>query len=160
MTHPEATLTPAELESLVRTLAMRPDRWQPLVRHDPRQRTSARIDVGPGIDAWVISWAGADHDTGFHDHDVSNAAVAVVEGSIIEDVPVVTGSIGRTLNAGEVVSFDASHVHRMRHPGGTAAPAVSIHVYSPPLRSMGTYRIVGGVVRRAPQPADVELVPG
>ena len=154
------TLTPAELETLVRTLARRADRWRPLVRHDPRSRVSTRLDVGPGIDAWVISWTGPDHDTGFHDHDVSNAAVAVVEGAIVEDVPVVTGSIGRTLQAGEVVSFDATHVHRMRHPGAGAAPAVTIHVYSPPLRSRGAYRIVNGVVRRAPQSADEELVPG
>ncbi len=153
-------LTPVELEALVRSVATRPDVWRPLVRHDPRQRVTARLDLGPGVDAWVISWSGPEHDTGFHDHDVSNAAVAVVEGTVVEDVPVVTGSIGRALEAGEVVSFDATHVHRMRHPGGGAAPAVSIHVYSPPLRSMGSYRIVGGVVRRSPQPADAELVPG
>jgi len=38
--------------------------------------------------------------------------------------------------AGEAFGFEATD-NRVTHPGGP--PAVSIHAYSPPLRSMGSY---------------------
>ena len=89
------------------------------------------------VDVWVISWMNG-NDTGFHDHDVSSGAVAVVEGEIIEERLVVGGPPRRLPHAaGETFDFDASHVHRMRQDSD--APAVSIHAYSPPLWRMGTY---------------------
>jgi hypothetical protein len=95
----------------------------------------------------VITWTNG-NDTGFHDHDVSGGAVAVVEGEIVEERLVVGGAPRRLHHrAGETFDFDASHVHRMHQD--MAAPAVSIHAYSPPLWRMGAYSVEpDGTLRR------------
>ena len=60
--------------------------------------------------------------------------------------------------AGDAFGFEATVVHRVTHPGG--APAVSIHAYSPPLRSMGSYVVEPtGALRRHALRAHEELRP-
>ena len=56
---------------------------------------------------------------------------------------------GRWFGAGEGFSFTGSGIHRMDH----AAGAVTIHVYSPPIQSIGHYELVDGELRRTPVPA-------
>src|SRR4029450_5691359 len=58
--------------------------WRPLVRHDPHRRNYAEITRDDRVGIWVISWMD-DHDTGFHDHDISSGAVAVVQGELREE---------------------------------------------------------------------------
>jgi predicted metal-dependent enzyme (double-stranded beta helix superfamily) len=130
----------AELRDLVRDIAADPDRWRALVRSDTVERHFAQLVRDDHIDVWVISWASG-NDTGFHDHDVSRGAVAVVEGELVEERLVMGGPPRvRRHRAGDVFDFDASHVHRMHQDAATHA--VSIHAYSPPLWRMGTY-VVG-----------------
>jgi predicted metal-dependent enzyme (double-stranded beta helix superfamily) len=129
-----------ELRDLVRDIAADPDRWRALVRSDTVERHFAQLVRDDHIDVWVISWASG-NDTGFHDHDVSRGAVAVVEGELVEERLVMGGPPRvRRHRAGDVFDFDASHVHRMHQDAATHA--VSIHAYSPPLWRMGTY-VVG-----------------
>ena len=80
-----------------------------------------------------------DHDTGFHDHDVSSGAVSVVAGRLREERLALGAPVSRVYSAGEVFDFGASDIHRMSHAGG--GPAVSIHAYSPPLARMGAYSV-------------------
>ena len=128
-----------ELRDLVGSIAADPDRWGPLVARDALERHFEQLLRDDHVDVWVISWASG-NDTGFHDHDVSRGAVAVVEGELVEERLVVGGPPRvRRHRAGDVFDFDASHVHRMRQD--TATPAVSIHAYSPPLWRMGTYLV-------------------
>src|SRR5207342_2267287 len=110
------------------------------------------------VDIWVITWASG-NDTGFHDHDVSRGAVAVVQGEIIEERLVVGGPPRQLRHRiGETFDFDASHVHRMRQD--TAALAVSIHAYSPPLWRMGAYEVAAdGTLRRRSISSAEELRP-
>jgi hypothetical protein len=127
----------AELRALVAQIAADPQRWRPLVRYGTADRAFEQLRRDEHVDVWVITWTNG-NDTGFHDHDVSRGAVAVVEGEIIEERLVVGGPPRRLPHvAGETFDFDASHVHRMRQDSD--APAVSIHAYSPPLWRMGTY---------------------
>jgi predicted metal-dependent enzyme (double-stranded beta helix superfamily) len=137
----------AELRDLVGRLAAEPPRWRPLVRHDGAERHFEQLWRDDHVDVWVISWASG-NDTGFHDHDVSRGAVAVVEGEIVEERLVLGGAPRRLRHrAGEIFDFDAAHVHRMHHEGRT--PAVSIHAYSPPLWRMGSYAVgPDGTLRR------------
>jgi hypothetical protein len=130
-------LEPAELLELVTRVAADPEQWRQLVRRDATERHFAQLWRDDHVDVWVISWANG-NDTGFHDHDVSRGAVAVVEGELVEE-RLVVGGPPRVLRhrAGETFGFDASHVHRMRQDAAT--PAVSIHAYSPPLWRMGAY---------------------
>ena len=72
------------LEAFARALAEAPDRWRHLVSHDPAQRTYELLHHDETVMAWLICWMD-DHDTGFHDHDGSAGAVAVVEGAVREE---------------------------------------------------------------------------
>ena len=147
-----------ELRELVTRIAADPHEWRPLVRHDTGDRHFEQLWRDDHVDVWVISW-GTGNDTGFHDHDVSSGAVAVVEGEIIEE-RLVVGGLPRQLRhrVGETFDFDASHVHRMRHDA--AAMAVSIHAYSPPLWRMGAYEVeADGTLRRRSISSAEELRP-
>jgi Cysteine dioxygenase type I len=137
----------AELRDLVDRIAADPEQWRPLVRSDTADRHFEQLWRDDHVDVWVISWASG-NDTGFHDHDVSRGAVAVVEGELVEE-RLVLGGAPRVLRhrAGDTFDFDASHVHRMRQDAAT--PAVSVHAYSPPLWRMGTYAVESdGTLRR------------
>jgi Cysteine dioxygenase type I len=140
-------MTTTELRDLVSRIAADPRQWRPLVSFDTAERHFEQLLRDDQVDVWVISWVNG-NDTGFHDHDVSSGAVAVVEGELVEERLVVGGAPRvRRHGAGEVFDFDASHVHRMRQDA--AAPAVSIHAYSPPLWRMGTYVVeADGTLRR------------
>jgi hypothetical protein len=129
----------AELRRLVSAIAADPGAWRSLVRLDAHRRQFEQLWRDGHVDIWVISWMSG-HDTGFHDHDLSRGAVAVVQGEVVEERLVLGGgSHERRHRAGDVFDFDASHVHRMRQDSAT--PAVSIHAYSPPLWRMGTYTV-------------------
>jgi cysteine dioxygenase type I len=140
-------LDKAELRALVTRLAGETEQWGPLVRHDTGGRHFAQLWRDAHVDVWVISW-GNGNDTGFHDHDMSSGAVAVVDGEVVEE-RLVLGGPPRVIRhrAGESFDFDAAHVHRMRQDSDT--PAVTIHAYSPPLWRMGSYAIgADGTLRR------------
>jgi predicted metal-dependent enzyme (double-stranded beta helix superfamily) len=136
------------LRRVVAELAARPDVWRPLVTLDAARRHFEQLWRDEHLDVWVISWMSG-HDTGFHDHDVSQGAVAVVAGAVLEERLVLGGApVARRHGAGAVFDFDASHVHRMRQDSPGAA--ISIHAYSPPLWRMGTYAVgADGSLRRS-----------
>jgi predicted metal-dependent enzyme (double-stranded beta helix superfamily) len=128
-----------KLEQLARDLMARPDEWRHLVAHDPGRRTYELLRRDEDVAVWLICWM-EDHDTGFHDHDLSSGAVAVVEGAVREDRLVLGGgTVSRVARAGESFTFAASDIHRVLHAGD--GPAVTIHAYSPPLWRMGTYEV-------------------
>jgi hypothetical protein len=147
-----------ELRELVARIAADQVSWRPLMRADTSARHFEQLWRDDHIDVWVITWASG-NDTGFHDHDLSHGAVAVVQGEIVEERLVIGGPSRRlTRRAGDSFDFDASHVHRMCKDD--AALAVSIHAYSPPLWRMGAYDIdADGSLRRRSIAYDEELRP-
>ena len=78
------SLTTEQLEEFVRALVAEPERWAHLVRHCGDVRVYEQIWDDEHVNAWVICWS-KDQDTGFHDHDDSAAAIAVISGSVQED---------------------------------------------------------------------------
>jgi predicted metal-dependent enzyme (double-stranded beta helix superfamily) len=149
-----------ELAAFVAELADRPELWIHLVRHDPRQRVYEELLGDEHLTAWLICWA-EDQDTGYHDHDVSAGAVAVVGGRVREERLTIDGPgrpVGRTFKAGDSFHFSPADIHRVRHAGPD--PAVTLHVYSPPLLRMGAYAVgIDGVLARHPVSAGEELRP-
>ena len=138
-----------ELEALAVRLAAAPERWRYLARHDPGERTYEELLRDDHVVVWLICWM-EDHDTGFHDHDLSAGAVAVVDGAVREDRLLVGGPpASRVVAAGSSFSFAASDIHRVLHHGD--GPAVTLHAYSPPLWRMGAYEVRpdGALTRRS-----------
>jgi predicted metal-dependent enzyme (double-stranded beta helix superfamily) len=152
-------LSGEELRACARRFAERPELWAAQVSHDPMQRTYAELARNEHLDVWLICWS-QDHDTGFHDHDLSAGAVAVVSGAVREERLVlgrpVDQPIARTVAAGGSFEFGASDIHRVLHAGD--GPAVTIHAYSPPLVRMGSYAIEeSGQLRRHAVSYETEL---
>jgi quercetin dioxygenase-like cupin family protein len=108
------------------------------------------------VNAWVICWS-EDQDTGFHDHDESAAAIAVVSGQVREDRLRLDGPpLSRVFGPGSILSLPPVAIHRVLHAG--EAPAVTLHAYSPPLVRTGAYRIgPGGELEREPLSNEDEL---
>lgn len=154
-------LAVAELRTVAEQIAARPWLWGELVRHDPAQRTYAQLLDDEHLDLWLICWS-EDHDTGFHDHDVSAGAVAVVSGAVREErlalAAATQAPVARTARAGESFGFAAGDIHRVLHAG--EGPAVTIHAYSPPLARMGAYVVESdGQLRRHAISYEEELRP-
>lgn len=88
--------------------------------------------------AWLIVWApsGALEP---HDHGGSAGAVHVVAGRLFETYVDEPGCALRTrvADTGESLSIPAHRIHEVWNP--TQEVAVSVHVYSPPLRDMKFY---------------------
>jgi predicted metal-dependent enzyme (double-stranded beta helix superfamily) len=147
-----------ELHAFVADLAERPELWIERVRHDPSSRSYEELIADEHLTAWLICWMD-DHDTGFHDHDRSSGAVAVVSGAVREERLALGGPpVSRTCGVGASFHFSASDIHRVRHAG--TDPAVTLHVYSPPLLRMGAYSIgADGVLARHAMSSSEELRP-
>jgi len=137
---PDALLDSERLEALAgfyaANLRLRP-------RFTKSSRWARRVLAGPDHEAWLLAWLPG-QGTELHDHGgvarPAAAAVAVVSGRLTEytvrpgDFP---GLQRKPLAAGEVSVVDDRTVHAMRND--SAAPAVSLHVYSPGLEAMRTY---------------------
>src|SRR5579863_1977508 len=90
-------------------------------------------------------------DTGYHDHDGSAVGVYVIEGSVTnEGLPIGGPRRVRRYGPGDSFSFPGCGIHRMDHEAGS----VTIHVYSPPLRAIGYYEVVAGLLQRTPGSPD------
>ena len=109
---------------------------------------------GEWPDVWLLAWRGAEHDadqTDIHDHEDSEAAFRVHQGTIREiiygigdqkirnDVKDLTyGMAERELQEGSTATIGAPYIHLV---GGKEKQslAVTIHAYYPPLDSMNLY---------------------
>ena len=151
-------LDAAELAALVDGLAARPDVWRHLVAHRPDARTYEQLHRDDHVAVWLICWMN-DHDTGFHDHDLSAGALSVVRGAVREERLVLGGApASRVVSAGQSLTFAASDIHRVSHAG--SEPAVTLHAYSPPLWRMGAYEVSpDGTLRRHSMSYAEELRP-
>jgi histidine ammonia-lyase len=97
-------------------------------------------------EAWLNLWW-APRDTGYHDHDGSCVGVHVISG-VARNESLMYGRPRRVneYGAGDSFWFPNSGIHRMEHEPG----AITVHVYSPPIRSLGHYELVDGMLQRTP----------
>ncbi len=148
----------AELRDTLLAHAADTDAWRHLVRHDPDERTYVLLHRDDDVEVYVVCWMPG-HDTGFHDHDASAAAITVVDGAVKEERLALTGTVESHLGAGDVVTIAREAIHRVRHT--VDRPAVTLHAYSPPLDRVGTYEVAeDGALLRHPRAADVPLEAG
>ena len=106
----------------------------------PEARVFELLWTDHRVDVWLICWSGEDHDTGFHDHDVSSRRVRRrARGDWSRSASPSGAPVRRRLAGASRCRFPPSHVHRVQGVG--TVPAVSIHAYSPPLARMGVYGV-------------------
>jgi predicted metal-dependent enzyme (double-stranded beta helix superfamily) len=147
-----------QLRHLVEDLAADLERWQALIRHEPDRRVFECVLDEPSVEAWLICWMPG-HDTGFHDHDLSQGAVQVVSGQVREErLRLQSGVTSAVYGPGEVFDFSSSDIHRVTHEG--SLPTVTLHAYSPRLQRMGAYAVSSdGALKRHPLAYGAELRP-
>jgi len=145
-TLPGRDLDPEELRALVASIASDPALWERHVGFDDEERVYASLHRDAHVDVWLLCWTPA-NDTGWHDHDISSGAVAVVAGELSENnLTVAAGGVETRIAAGKAFSFGPEHIHRLN---GALPGSVSVHAYSPPLWRMGQYAVSdAGVLRR------------
>ena len=154
---PGRDLDPEELRDLVASVAADPGSWAHLVGFADDERVYASLHRDAHVDVWLLCWT-PQNDTGWHDHDISSGAVAVVAGELVENnLTVATGGAETRVGAGRAFCFGPEHIHRLN---GAEPGSVSVHAYSPPLRRMGQYDVSeAGVLRRLPVSYTDELRP-
>ncbi len=145
-TLPQRDLDTAELRALAASVAADPARWEEHVAFADEERHYVSLHRDAHVDVWLLCWTPA-NDTGWHDHDISSGAVAVVRGTLTEhNLAVGRPSLSTDVGAGQVYSFGPDHIHRLV---GKEAASVSVHAYSPPLWRMGQYSLGStGILRR------------
>jgi hypothetical protein len=143
---PDRVLDPHELVELASSIAADRAQWTPHVAYSDDRRHYVSLHRDANVDVWVLCWTPS-NDTGWHDHDISSGAVAVVEGMLAEaNISLGHPAVSTNIPAGRVFGFGPDHIHRLT---GAARGSVSIHAYSPPLWRMGQYTISEtGVLRR------------
>jgi predicted metal-dependent enzyme (double-stranded beta helix superfamily) len=143
---PGRDLDREELVELASAIAARPQLWREHVEFDDEHRHYVSLHRDQHVDVWVLCWTPT-NDTGWHDHDISSGAVAVVQGALTEhNLAVGRPSVATDVECGAVFGFGPDHIHRLT---GRDAGSVSIHAYSPPLWRMGQYQVSpNGVLHR------------
>jgi len=125
---------------LAHLVADAPWLWAEHVRHDPGGREPVRLLGTDRYEAWVIGWTPG-QSVELHDHGDALGALVVTDGELVE----ITGRFHprrRVLATGTARVMGPGHVHDVLNVG--PAPATSVHVYSPPLRTMTFYDPVDG----------------
>lgn len=137
------TLTAGTLSDVARELADSPETWRPHVRRDSGERWYVSLLEEDGFEAWLLGWP-VGEGIELHDHGSSSGAIAVVEGTLLETYIEASDWVRpggrlchRRLPEGARVSFEPDHIHDVVNGGNRQA--LSIHVYSPRLRSMTFY---------------------
>ena len=146
--HAPTPLSLADLTVLTRDVAEEVRAGRHLVQVDPERRWYRLMRSDNYVDIWLISWA-TEQAAELHDHAGSLGALSVVSGSLVEQRWVGDGLRSRRLRAGRSLGFTLGHVHHVGNPA--AAPAVSVHAYSPPLTAMSYYVVEPGSVEKGPR---------
>jgi hypothetical protein len=138
-------LSRAQLSRIVSATAAEPGKWRDLVRYDPARRWYFRMELTADYEVWLLSWEPG-QGTGFHDHGGSRGAFCVALGELRElSVRGIREVVTRTVTAGQARAFGTRFVHNVVND--SAAPAVSVHAYSPPLPQMRRYELTGSGLR-------------
>jgi len=133
-------MSAAQLGQLVRVIAGSPEAWWPIIAFTEASRWFRRLALADDYEIWLLTWLPG-QGTGFHDHGDARGAFAVAAGELRESLASVGHSRVRRRTAGEgsVTRFGGQHLHDVSNI--SAAPAVSVHAYSPPLSAMRRYEM-------------------
>jgi hypothetical protein len=123
------------------------------------ERRYELLELTDDLEIWAIHWPQG-RGLELHDHGGSVGALWVVEGQLEEHyVAPDRGLARRRIVSGGGAAFGPTYVHDVVN--AEAAPATSVHAYSPPMPSMTFYRQTsrGLAVDRAEYRADPSWAP-
>ncbi|MEO5875713.1 MAG: cysteine dioxygenase family protein [Streptosporangiaceae bacterium] len=125
------------LADRARQIADRSADWLHRVRLDPSGRWYERLHSDDDHEVWIICWLPG-QATGFHDHGGSAGAFVVALGTL-EELSVTDDGTVRAwdLRTDDHHAFGENYIHDVRN--SSSAPAISVHVYSPPLSTINRY---------------------
>ena len=115
------------------------DRWMPHARVDAIRRHHVRLLGTDAYEAWLLGWAPGQH-VGMHDHGDASGAFFVLAGELRELLPERRRSVV-DLGAGSTGVVARGQLHDVGNVSDR--PALSVHVYSPPLATMTFYDAAG-----------------
>jgi hypothetical protein len=123
-----------ELAQAVRRVAVTPRLWRPAIRFEASGPYAVRLPGPKGVDVWLRTWLPGQR-TGLVDLGSCATAFAVVQGSL-DDIRAdeVIGTWVTRLPFQSVRIIEPGVVHDLR--GGPEGHTVSIHAYSPRLRTV------------------------
>jgi hypothetical protein len=126
------------LNNAARALADAPELWWPKVRRDRGERWYEPLVQDEEFEAWLLGWP-VGEGIQLHDHGSSSGALIVLEGTLFETFVLASDRVlhHRRLPEGALVGFGPEHIHDVVNGGHQQA--LSIHAYSPRLRSMTFY---------------------
>lgn len=140
---------PIRLRTLKRAVAELPlerEDFEPFIRFSDSCYQRCLLHRGPAYEALVLSWRSGQRSP-IHDHAGSACVLRVLEGVATETIfaPSPCGQLfptrSRSARAGAIrASFD-SDIHQLANLEPPGHDLVTLHVYSPPLARMRTYRV-------------------
>jgi cysteine dioxygenase len=116
------------------------------VRFSSRHYSRNLVRSGPWYYLLVLCWKNGQRSP-IHDHAGSSCGVRVLRGTLTETrfafAPNghVKATVSREYAAGSVIASVDSDMHQVSNLQAGGADLVTLHVYSPPLVTMGTYSI-------------------
>lgn len=151
--HAHGPLSPEQCLAHATQVGLEPHLWESAVCFSCEDRHAALIEKNEVFESWLLCWD-VGNDTGWHDHDGSSIGIFVQSGVIEEAMPTIKGEHNALIEEGQGVCHDGNVIHRMKPHGQRA---ISIHVYSPPLSSIGIYLVADdGQISRQQQAAVAE----
>lgn len=144
--------TPA---SLGRLLAPEADRYLERVRFDPARYVRHPLLLWEDWEVMVIGWE-AGQITPIHDHRGVLGGMAILSGTVVEERFTVPKELpeladSRVRPEGDLSETGPTVLHRLI----PRTRAVSLHIYRPPLRTMGIWDARGGFQEIRPSEFDV-----
>ncbi|GGU71272.1 cysteine dioxygenase [Lentzea flava] len=131
--HPSRSLwTPRELRDLTSFVAseLTTDLLK-ILEYSAERRWWARLGLTEGVELWLLSWLPG-QGTEPHDHGGSAGSFTVLTGALQEDYRYPAGPIRTAVRTtGDALGFGSGRAHQVTNP--FAAPAATVHAYSPPL---------------------------
>lgn len=133
------------LAQAVRRVAVTPRLWRAAIRFQTDEPFAVRVPGPKGVDVWLRTWLPGQH-LGLVDLGACATAFAVVQGAL-DDVRAdeVLGTWRTHLPTQSVRIIEPGVVHDLR---GAEGQTVSIHAYSPRLRSITEHSWDGGRLTR------------
>jgi cysteine dioxygenase len=137
----------AELRARLAELEIELDEVAAHVKFADRTYRRNLLHAGDWYNVWVLCWRNGQRSP-IHDHKGSSCGVRVLEGTMTETqfefAPNghIRPTFSRDLAPGDVCGSEDTDIHQVSNLQAGNANLVTLHVYTPPLLTMGTYSLM------------------